>query len=148
MCAHWSGLQGKVYWLFYYADLATERERQLTTVHAIKQLAWPMVERQIGYRKSSLFLSAHFPVVKWRSRSVANVGDGDVNENGKKEIGIHYQNNNFARASRFFAHFFVVTALLRRETHPNFTFFGGCERKKTTFFLLFWTSILSFGIHL
>ena len=109
-----------------------------------------MAERQIGYRKSSLFLSAHFPVVKWRSRSVANVGDGDgdVNENGKKEIGIHYQNNNFARASRFFAHFFVVTALLRRETHPNFTFFGGCERKKTTFFLLFWTSILSFGIHL
>ena len=130
MCAHWSGLQGKVYWLFYCADLATERERQLTTVHAIKQLAWPMAERQIGYRKSSLVLSAHFPVVKWRSRSVANVGDGDVNENGKKEIGIRYQNNNFARASRFFAHFFVVTALLRRETHPNFTFWEDMNARK------------------
>ena len=30
-----------------------------------------MVEQQIGYRKSSLVLSARFPVVKWRSRSVA-----------------------------------------------------------------------------
>ena len=30
-----------------------------------------MTERQIGHRKSCLVLSAHFPVVKWRSRSVA-----------------------------------------------------------------------------
>ena len=37
----------------------------------IKQLAWPMAEWQIGHRKSSLVLSARFPVVKWRSRSVA-----------------------------------------------------------------------------
>ena len=37
----------------------------------IKQLAWPMAEREIGNRKSSLVLFARFPVVKWRSRSVA-----------------------------------------------------------------------------
>ena len=37
----------------------------------IKQLAWPMAQRQIGHRKSSLVLTARFPVVKWRSRSVA-----------------------------------------------------------------------------
>ena len=30
-----------------------------------------MAERQIGHWKSSLVLSARFPVVKWRSRSVA-----------------------------------------------------------------------------
>ena len=36
----------------------------------IKQLACPMAEWQIGHRKSSLVLSARFPVVKWRSRSV------------------------------------------------------------------------------
>ena len=30
-----------------------------------------MAGRQIGHRKSSLLLSARFPVVKWRSRSVA-----------------------------------------------------------------------------
>ena len=37
----------------------------------IKQLAWPMAEREIGNRKSSLVLFVRFPVVKWRSRSVA-----------------------------------------------------------------------------
>ena len=30
-----------------------------------------MAEQQIGHRKSSLVLSARFPVVKWRPRSVA-----------------------------------------------------------------------------
>ena len=41
--------------------------------------------------------------------------DGDFNENGKKAIGLNWQNNNFARASRFFVHFFAVIARLRRE---------------------------------
>ena len=41
--------------------------------------------------------------------------DGDGNENGKKAIGLDWQNNNFARASRFFVHFFAVVARLRRE---------------------------------
>ena len=36
--------------------------------------------------------------------------DGDVNENGKKVIDLDRQNYNSARASRFFAHFFAVTA--------------------------------------
>ena len=36
--------------------------------------------------------------------------DGDGNENGKKAIGVDWQNNNFARAARFFVHFFAVTA--------------------------------------
>ena len=39
-------------------------------------------------------------------------GDSDGNENGKKVIGL---DNNFARASRFFVHFFAVAARLRRE---------------------------------
>ena len=38
------------------------------------------------------------------------------NENVKKTIDLDQQNNNFARASRFFAHFFAVTAQLRRES--------------------------------
>ena len=42
--------------------------------------------------------------------------DGDLNENGKKAIGLDWQNNNFARVSRFFVNFFLVTARLRRET--------------------------------
>ena len=36
--------------------------------------------------------------------------DGDGNENGKKAIGLDWQNNYFARAARFFVHFFAVTA--------------------------------------
>ena len=42
--------------------------------------------------------------------------DDDGNENGKKAIGLDWQNNNFARASRFFVHFFAVTARLQRES--------------------------------
>ena len=43
--------------------------------------------------------------------------DSNGNENGKKAIliGLDWQKNNFARASRFFVHFFAVTARLRRE---------------------------------
>ena len=37
----------------------------------IKQLAWPMAERQIGHRKSCLFLSTHFPVINWHFCLVA-----------------------------------------------------------------------------
>ena len=41
--------------------------------------------------------------------------DRDVNENGKKAKGLDKQNNNFARVSRFFVHFFAVTVRLRPE---------------------------------
>ena len=40
--------------------------------------------------------------------------DGDGNENGKKAIGLDWQNNNFARAT-LFVHFLAVTVRLRRE---------------------------------
>ena len=42
--------------------------------------------------------------------------DGDGNEDGKKAIGLDQQNDIFARASRFFAHFFAVAARLQRES--------------------------------
>ena len=41
--------------------------------------------------------------------------DDEVNKKGKKAIGLDWQNNNSARASRFFVHFFAVAARLRRE---------------------------------
>ena len=41
--------------------------------------------------------------------------DGNGNESIKKRHPIIKQNNNSARASRFFVHFFAVTARLRRE---------------------------------
>ena len=46
--------------------------------------------------------------------SLSNDG-GDKNKIDKKAIGLDKQNNNFARASRFFVHFFAVTVRLRRE---------------------------------
>ena len=41
--------------------------------------------------------------------------DGDGKENRKKAIGLDWRNNNFARSSRFFVHFFAVAARLQRE---------------------------------
>ena len=41
--------------------------------------------------------------------------DGDGKENGRKYMFI-LTNNNFARASHYFVHFFVVVAPLRHET--------------------------------
>ena len=42
--------------------------------------------------------------------------DGDGNEHRKKAIDLDKQNNNFARASRFFGLFSAVVARLQRET--------------------------------
>ena len=42
--------------------------------------------------------------------------DDHDKENGKKVIGFYWQNNNFARASRYFVHFFAVVAPLRHKT--------------------------------
>ena len=38
------------------------------------------------------------------------------NENVKVAIGLDWQNNNFARTSRFFVHFYAVVARLQRES--------------------------------
>ena len=54
------------------------------------------------------------PPAKLSIGSLSN-DDGDVNENANKAIGLDWQNNNFARASRFFVHVLAVTARLRRE---------------------------------
>ena len=43
-------------------------------------------------------------------------GNGNGNENGNKAIALDWQNNNFARASRFFVHFFAVVARPQRES--------------------------------
>ena len=56
----------------------------------------------------------------WRTLSNVLLGslsndDGKLSENEKKETGLDLRNNNFARASRFFVHFFAVIARLRRE---------------------------------
>ena len=53
------------------ADLATERERQLTTARANQTTGLSNGKTAIGHRKSCLVLSARFPVANLRSRPVA-----------------------------------------------------------------------------
>ena len=53
---------------------------------------------------------------------------------------------NFVRASRFFVHFFAVTALLITTWKCLFTFRRGRERRTTTFPFFSWTLIQSFRI--
>ena len=70
--------------------------------------------------------------------------DRDVNENSMKATGLYWQNNNSARASRFFSlpsmHDYDVKM-------PNFTFCGGHEQK-TTFFFVSYNLTQSFRIQL
>ena len=87
-----------------------------------------------------------------RSHGTERIGslgndDVDVNEDGKKAISLDWQNNNFPRTSRFFVHFFPVSALLRRETAQFHVFFWGREHK-TTFYFCSWTLMQSFRIQL
>ena len=52
----------------------------------------------------------------------------------KRAIGFDKQNNNFARTSRFFAHFFLPSLHDYDVKMPDFTFYGGREHKTTIFF--------------
>ena len=49
---------------------------------------------------------------------------------------LHYM-NNFARASRFFVHFFAMSLHDYDVKAPNFTFCGGREHIKTMTFFFF-----------
>ena len=66
-----------------------------------------------------------------------------TNENGKKAVGLDWENNNFARASRFFVHVFAVIARLQRES----CLISRCV-EDVNFFFFSWTLIQSFGIYL
>ena len=78
-------------------------------------------------------LSRNGPLISY-IRGLSN-DDDDGKENGKQPIGLDWQNNNFASASRFFVHF-------------NFTFCRGREHKTTTCFFFFWTLLQLFRIQL
>ena len=59
----------------------------------------------------SFLLSA---LSKLRQERIGSLNNDD-GEKGKIAIGLDWQNNNSARASCFFVHFFTVTARLRRN---------------------------------
>jgi len=60
-----------------------------------------------------------------RIGSLSN-GNGDVNESGKKAIGLDWRNNNFARASRFL-YFSLLSMHDYDKKLRNFTFCEGRE---------------------
>ena len=65
--------------------------------------------------------------------------DGDSNHNGKRAIGLDKQNNNFARASRFLAHFFAVTTAPQYDGKlPNLH----CEGSNFLFLFLNFDAVL------
>ena len=55
-------------------------------------------------------------VIEFATLGSLSNDDGDGNENGKKAIGLDWQNDNFTRVSRFFVHFVAVVPRLQRET--------------------------------
>ena len=62
--------------------------------------------------------------------------NGEGNDNVKKVVRLDLQNNNFARALRFFLHFFAVTARPQRKSASFHVFWRMCTQDKQ-FHLLF-----------
>ena len=55
---------------------------------------------------------------------------------GQKSNRLNRQNNNSARASRFFVHFFVVTARLRRDKNLFSRFMEDVNKRRLNFLSL------------
>ena len=64
--------------------------------------------------KCNLPLSGHLYIRELKRRRRRRRRRRRQRERQKKAIGLDWQNNNFARASRLFIHLFTVTARLRR----------------------------------
>ena len=74
-------------------------------------------------------------VVETSIGSLSNY-DGDVNESGKKPVGLDsWQNNNFARFITLFLYISLSSLHDYDMKMPNFTFCGEHDHKTTTLFL-------------
>ena len=71
----------------------------------------------------------------------------DGNENSNKPIGLDWQNNNFARASRVFVHLLAVVARLQRES-AWIHVLSRTGIQDNNFLFFSWTLIQSFRIEL
>ena len=68
-----------------------------------------------GYYSKKYGISGKQP----RSLGTLRCCDGDDNENIQKSNQLNKQNNNSARAARFFVHFFTVTARRKISQREN-----------------------------
>ena len=76
-----------------------------------------MAEWQIGHRKSSLVLSARFPVVKWRSRSVATSTYCSRRTSVKRRLGARDRSWSLLYFRFIFFCFFQAKKWSRRTKH-------------------------------
>ena len=92
----------------------------------------------------------------WRCTTLSNVpiililgslsnDDGDVNKNGKKAVGLDWQNNVFITLFCTFPYRHCTTTMWKCL---YFTFCRGREHQTTTFFFFSWTSIHYFRTQL
>ena len=65
-----------------------------------------------------------------------------------KNNRFYKQNNNFARASHLFVHFFARFLMITIKKVPNLTFYGARKQWTTKFYFSVWTWIWSLGIQL
>ena len=49
-------------------------------------------------------------------KPLGSLGNGDRDESSKKQVGLDWQNNSFARTSSFFVHFVAVIIRLQCES--------------------------------
>ena len=101
--------------------------------------SWP---RALRKRFSFLGKKTDCFEVHWILGRLSNEG-GDGNENGKRAIGLNWQNNNYGRASLLF----FLTFPCGHCTATTWKC-GEREHKTTTFFFFKESSIRSFRIHL
>ena len=74
---------------------------------------YPVIKKIVSARPARFYFS--LPPLHPPEETKGSFSNGDGNENVKTAIGIIKQNNKFARVSRFFVHFFAVSARLGRE---------------------------------
>ena len=78
--------------------------------------------------------SVQLMVILIKPAGSLSLHDGDVHENGNKAISLDCQNNNSARASRFFLNISLPSLNDYGVKIRNFKFCGGREDKTMTFF--------------
>ena len=96
--------------------------------------------------------SSHLPIIPRASLERASLVNRDLKmrqrrrrrqRERQKSNRFSKQNNNFARVSHLFVHFFVITARLQRGN--NFSFYGGGKQATKKFTFSFWTWIRLLG---
>ena len=86
----------------------------LSSVKSVR-FPWLFTLKKMPANNKKILSLACFNKVLIGSFLIREPYDGDGNGNSTKAIGLITKTTNFARASRFFVHFFAVTARLRRE---------------------------------